>query len=341
MTLIESPKVGILCSSLSNKPWGGLEYQVFHLVKHLDINPIFFFENEPTPSLRSYEYRVFLPQNLEKTVFDIKTAIIKDNIRAFLLFSSWDVSDWVEVFKRVPEAKLLYSERSCPELVISRWDKDKRMELLERANKLHFFYDEYSKSEDKEIKNKSFHCENIPFKFGGSLNRKFRYLYCGAINKSPKRTHFLLPFFEENKNSYLTIISNRCEDKELLERFEKLENVDVRVKPITFNEELEELYRSSDALLFPSEYEGCSNSVLEANCFNLPVICFKSCLGASLAAKNHFFIDGPSEDEYDFKEAIEIFEINHNFEYNCNYNRIIKLWNNKIKELINCSIDMV
>ena len=34
---------------------------------------------------------------------DIKTAIIKDNIRAFLLFSSWDVSDWVEVFKRVSE----------------------------------------------------------------------------------------------------------------------------------------------------------------------------------------------------------------------------------------------
>ena len=189
MNLIEKPRIGIIAPSIAKKPWGGLEYQVFHLVKNLDIDPVFIFEEEPSPAL-DVSYQVVLPRNLEKTAFELRSSIIRDRIKGFILFSSWDADSWLDVFKRLPDVPLLYSERSCPELVIERWDEFRRRELLERANKIHMFYKEYSKVghgsevDRKRISEKIFYFPNVPFKFYSS---KMEFLYAGAINRYPKR----------------------------------------------------------------------------------------------------------------------------------------------------------
>ena len=131
----------------------------------------------------------------------------------------------------------------------------------------------------------------------------------------------------------LTIISTRCEDRELLDEFEKLRNVNVICKPVVFNEELEEHYRRCNALLFPSKYEGCSNTVIEANCFNLPVICFEDCLGASLAAKNAKLAVGDTP--RDFHDAIDMFIREYQYDnFGGDPFVVVSTWNEEIRKLV-------
>lgn len=301
-------KIGIIAPSLIRNPSGGLEQQVSYLIDLL--------EDE-------FEFNYYYEsKNLEKTIFQVLKDI-NNGVKAFILFFSWDEADfWLDVFTRIPNIPIIYSERSDPILVVSRWDYSRRMQLLKRANIIHQFYPEYATKKYNPFHEKTFFLKNTCFKFP-EVNPRF--LYVGSINSYPKKTDYLLEIISEYPKYQLEVCGTG--DQNIITRFSEYKNIHFLGQ--LSNEELAHQYRLASALICPSKYEGCPNCVLEANQFGLPII---GCAdGVRLTARNNKYV---FHDSNNLEKVINQFVQDNFLQDNITQEEIKKVWIDQIRKLI-------
>lgn len=307
-------KVGIIAPSMKDHI-GGLEFQVGKLLEHLPFEYKFYFNP---------------PENLEKTTFQILKDYETDNVRCFLLFFSWSEAEfWLEVFKKLPQIPILYSERSDPRLVIERWNFEKRACLIDRANLVHFFDEKYRDittfhgyGAHVPSSERSFYAPNIPFRF---LHRKNNLLYVGTVNKYPKRTHWILDIVSRHPDIYLNVCGESSND--ILRKYAKYSNI--HFHGYMSDRDLLEQYKKADYLVLPSEYEGYPNCVTDASYLGLTTICFEKCLGAVIATNGNC-ITVPGCD----KDILEKTLLRYCGDPLEPYKYILKLWEEKIRSLL-------
>ncbi len=146
-------------------------------------------------------------------------------------------------------------------------------------------------SEDYELAKKNFHAKKVVYVPGVGIDtKKFGTRY---VDKKKKRTEIGIPVnatlvlsvgeLNENKNHETAIkamneldtyyiIVGKGDKKEYLEKLVYELDLQGMVKLLGYRDDVDELYRISDAFLFPSYREGLSVSVMEAMASGLPCV---------------------------------------------------------------------